>query len=126
MINNELFGWVWIVLGFLSGAILGIRFQNEDWLGGYNSFRRRLIRLGHISFVGLGILNILFIHTVERVHIVSNSIGTASYAFVVGAITMPLCCALTAWKGSFHLLFAIPVTTLVTGGVILVKEVLHL
>lgn len=126
MINNELFGWVWIVLGFLSGATLGIWFHKEDWLGGYNSFSRRLIRLGHISFVGLGILNILFVHTVERLHIASNGTNIASYAFILGAITMPLCCALTAWKHSLHLSFIVPVISLLSGGTLLVKEVLHL
>lgn len=128
MINNELFGWMWIVLGFLSGAVLGLWFHNEEWLGGYNSFRRRLLRLGHISFIGLGILNILFIYTVERLHIVSSSsvnsnIETASCAFFVGAVTMPVCCALAAWKKSFHLFFAVPVTSLLIGGILLIKEV---
>lgn len=124
--NNELFGWVWIVVGFLSGATLGMWFHKEDWLGGYGSFRRRLLRLGHIAFIGLGILNILFSHTVERLHIVSNSIGIASYLFVVGAVTMPLCCALAAWKKSFHLLFAIPVLSLLTGTALLIKGALNL
>ena len=57
---NEVFGWLWIMLGFLSGMVIGLLFHDEQWLGGYASCPRRLIRLGHISFVGLGILNILF------------------------------------------------------------------
>lgn len=38
---------------------LGLKFQRDGWLGGYASFAGRLIRLGHISFIGLGFLNIL-------------------------------------------------------------------
>ncbi len=30
-----------------------------EWLGDYSSLPRRLMRLGHIAFFGLGILNIL-------------------------------------------------------------------
>ena len=66
---NETFGWLWVALGLLSGTILGLRFQREDWLGGYASHRRRLVRLGHISLFGLGFLNILFAHTLGRIRL---------------------------------------------------------
>jgi hypothetical protein len=52
-------GWIGMVLGILSGAFIGLFFHQEHWLGGYNSFPRRLVRLGHISFFGLGILSVL-------------------------------------------------------------------
>ena len=35
---NEAFGWVWVLAGFLSGLVLGLFFQRDDWLGGYGSF----------------------------------------------------------------------------------------
>ena len=69
MVVNEAFGWLWIVLGFASGTLLGLKFQSESWLGGYGSHRRRLIRLGHISFLGLGFLNILFAHSVPQLRL---------------------------------------------------------
>ena len=62
---NLLIAWIWILLGFLSGAALGTRFHREDWLGGYGSFKRRLYRLGHISFLGLAAMNLLFYFTAQ-------------------------------------------------------------
>ena len=63
---NLLVAWVWILLGFLSGFGLGLNFHREDWLGGYGSYKRRLFRLGHISFFGLGALNLMFYLTALR------------------------------------------------------------
>jgi hypothetical protein len=45
---------LWILLGFLAGMCLGLFFLREDWPSGYGSLKRRMYRLTHISFVGLG------------------------------------------------------------------------
>jgi hypothetical protein len=95
--------------------ILGLFFQNERWLGGYASFRRRMYRLGHISFFGLGAVNLLFYLTV-REQTCSGWISLASLAFIVGAISMPICCVLLAHFPKLHLLFAIPVLSLLLAG----------
>ena len=60
MRTNLFAGWVAISLGFVAGAVPGLFFWLEDWLGGYGSWRRRLVRLAHISFFGLGFINVLF------------------------------------------------------------------
>ncbi len=62
-----LFAWLWILLGFVSGMILGMFFRGENWLGGYTSFKRRMYRLGHISFFGLGVVNLMFWLTMQKV-----------------------------------------------------------
>lgn len=116
MVVNEAFGWLWIVLGFASGTLLGLKFHRENWLGGYGSHRRRLIRLGHISFLGLGFLNILFAHSLERIHLEPPLLATASWSFIVGALTMPICCGMMAWRRETQPLFAIPVLSLLIGG----------
>ena len=121
---NEAFGWVWILAGFLSGLILGMFFQRDDWLGGYGSFRRRLIRLGHISFLGLGILNILFALSVEHLELAPATLTLASRALLVGGVTMPLCCGLMAWRRGLHALFGIPVASLVLGVSLIVRGML--
>ena len=36
---NLLLAWLWILLGFISGLVLGICFHRENWLGGYASFK---------------------------------------------------------------------------------------
>ncbi len=39
--------------------MIGLGFHREEFLGGYGSFRRRLLRLGHIALAALGSLNVL-------------------------------------------------------------------
>lgn len=63
---NLVLAWLWILLGFVSGMVLGLFFHRENWLGGYGSFRRRMYRLAHISFFGLGAVNLLFWLTLQR------------------------------------------------------------
>ena len=41
-------GWLGMLLGVVSGAVIGLFFHREDWMGGYQSCRRRLSRLRHI------------------------------------------------------------------------------
>jgi hypothetical protein len=52
--------------------ILGLYFHDENWLGGYASFRRRMYRLAHIPFFGPGAVNLLFYFTAAQL-----SAGTA-------------------------------------------------
>ena len=106
---NEPFGWIWIFLGVLSGMMLGTGFLREEFLGGYASPRRRLLRLGHISFIGLGALNILFAHSALPRETVT--VHAASIAFIVAAISMPLTCGLVAWRRVMFPLFAVPVAS---------------
>lgn len=118
MLINEVFGWFWITFGFLSGTLMGMKFQNEEWMGGYSSHPRRLLRLGHISFLGLGILNILFAHTLIRISLEPNLIQLASWSFIIGGVTMPICCSIMAREKKFQFLFAIPVISLNIGAVL--------
>src|SRR5947208_97719 len=57
---NWYFGWCLLLSAFVTGAILGLFFDQDAFLGGYSSFRRRLIRLGHIAQAALGMVNVLF------------------------------------------------------------------
>ena len=123
---NLILAWGWILLGFLSGMILGTNFHREDWLGGYGSFKRRLYRLGHISFFGLGTVNLLFYVTVQGLTQSQPLISLASWAFILGAVTMPICCLVTAHYAKCRTLFAIPVTSLIGGGILLLWEVIKL
>src|SRR5256886_15166965 len=88
---NLIVAWVAILLGFASGLALGLFFHRENWLGGYSSLKRRLYRLAHISFFGLGAMNLLFYFTAQRLPPDTIGITIASWAFIIGAISMPLC-----------------------------------
>jgi len=112
---NEAFGWIWFVLGMVSGAALGLGFARPGFLGGYGSWERRLLRLGHISFFGLGLINILFALALPRVALESPWPAVASWALIVGGVTMPLCCGLAAWRQPLRNLFPVPVVSLLAG-----------
>ena len=105
-------GWIAILAGLGVGAGLGMFFHREDWLGGYGSWRRRMLRLAHISLVGTGLLNLAFALSVSALHM-DPCPRAASLLFVVGAGTMPSVCALSAWRPAFRHLFFIPVLCLV-------------
>lgn len=110
-----LVGWAGMLAGGLSGAALGLFFHGEEWMGGYGSFRRRLARLGHISFFGLGFLNLLFAFTWGMAELGGAVAVAAAWALIIGAITMPTCCFLSAWRKGFRHLFAVPVTAVLAG-----------
>jgi hypothetical protein len=115
---NLILAWLWILLGFTSGMVLGMFFHGENWLGGYGSFKRRMYRLGHISFFGLGAVNLLFCLTVQNFSLSGPLVHFASLAFIVGAIAMPVCCVVMAHFPKAHLIFAVPVVSLIAGGVL--------
>ena len=108
-------GWTGMLGGVVSGAVLGLFFHNENWMGGYASFRRRLARLGHISFFGLGFLNLLLAFTNQLVSLPERAASVAAGALIVGAVAMPTCCFLSAWRPSFRHFFAVPVAGVFTG-----------
>ena len=51
----------------MTGAVLGLRFHRDDFLGGYGSFRRRIVRLGHIAMAALGMINVLLVPYLTRI-----------------------------------------------------------
>lgn len=103
--HNLVVGWSSFLAGAVSGMVIGLRFHRPEWLGGYDSFPRRMVRLGHIAFFGLGLINILFALSAET----SSRFGdAASLLLVIGAATMSLNCFLTAWRGAFRHAFFIP------------------
>ena len=112
---NLVSAWVGLLLGFASGALMGLKFHQPDWLGGYASFPRRMIRLGHISFFGLGMVNLMFYFVARSLPQFGPALVAASWLFIVGAVTMPLCCALLLRGPVWRNAFAVPVLSLLVG-----------
>jgi hypothetical protein len=115
---NLVLAWLWILLGFASGLGLGLFFHRENWLGGYSSLKRRLYRLAHISFFGLGAVNLCFYLTERAVPAAGPNLTLASWLFVLGAVSMPACCLVMAHFPRTRLLFSIPVLSLVAAGML--------
>ena len=113
---NFLAGWTLVLAGFVSGAGIGLFFHHEDFWGGYTSFRRRIVRLGHIALVALGMLNVLFSISVPGEMRFARA---ASLLMIVGGAAMPAVCFLTGWRKPFRHLFFIPVLSLVAAIVLI-------
>jgi hypothetical protein len=114
MMINLYAAWAGFILGCLAGAVTGLFFHDADWLGGYGSWPRRLIRLGHISFFGIGLLNLAFALTARTVGL-DSGLTAVSALFLLGAVTMPLVCYLSAWRVTFRHLFFIPAVSVTCG-----------
>lgn len=111
---NLIAGWVGFLAGGVAGAIPGLFFHKEKWLGGYDSWERRLIRLAHIAFFGIGLINILFTLSAQALNI-NDGVKASSILLIIGAITMPLVCYLAAWKPIARNLFFIPAGSVIVG-----------
>jgi hypothetical protein len=106
-------GWIAILAGLVTGIALGLFFHKEEWLGGYASWPRRMLRLGHISFFGTGLLNILLALSLSALKTEPHPIG--SLAMLASTVAMPAVCTASAfWKPARHLFF-IPVLCLLIG-----------
>jgi hypothetical protein len=123
---NLFAGWVSILLGFVAGAVPGLSFWREDWLGGYGSWRRRMVRLAHISFFGLGFINLAFAFTLLPAQSVAltGSLRWSATLLVAGNAAMPAVCYLAAWRQPFRHLFAVPVLCEVLGVALLLLRVM--
>jgi len=104
-----------ILAAFVSGAGIGLHFYRDDFLGGYSSFRRRILRLGHIALAALGMMNVLF--SIMPMSASQQQSAIAPWGFVIGGISMPAVCFLSAWRPSFRHLFFIPVISLITAAI---------
>jgi hypothetical protein len=107
---NWCYGWSSILAAFVTGAGIGLFFHRPDFLGGYSSLRRRMLRLGHIALAALGMINVLY----GLSPVPTGSDGAwASWCFVAGGVAMPAVCFLTAWREPFRHAFCVPVTLLI-------------
>lgn len=105
-------GWIAVLAGLIGGAAIGLFFHDEAWLGGYGTWRRRMVRLAHISLLGTGLLNLAFALSCAALRIEPYP-RSASLLFLAGMLSMPSVCALSAWRDGFRRLFFIPVLSLV-------------
>lgn len=112
---NEACGWLLVGLGIAAGIWMGIGFRQDGWLGGYDAWPRRLVRLGHIALIALGMLNILFAQSAARIALSLVWLDIAGWSLVAGAVLMPTCCAIAAFRRGAVGLFVLPVVCLGVG-----------
>lgn len=114
---NYVAGWYLVLAAFVAGAVLGLGYHREDFLGGYGSWRRRLLRLGHIALAALGLLNLAYGLTPTPPSVWPGAL------LLSGAVTMPAVCFLAAWRPSFRHAFFLPVMLLGIAVVLILHEV---
>ena len=123
MESNILAGWIGFLAGVIAGLVSGLFFHDETFLGGYTSWSRRLTRLGHVSFFGLGLINLSFALTARSLGI-TDGLESASWLLIAGMVTMPTVCYVSAFWKPFRQLFFIPVLSTGTGIAIVVWRLL--
>ncbi len=123
MIINIHAAWIGFFCGCVAGIVPGLFFHGKDWLGGYSSWRRRMIRLAHIAFFGIGLLNLSFAFT-SRTLGLESGLAAPSALLVVGAVTMPLVCYLCAWKPLFRHTFCVPALSVTLAILLFLRRVL--
>lgn len=100
--TNLAIGWASVALGALTGLVLGLwSFDGPvavpPWLGEYGDTARRLARLGHIAFFGLGILSLLLARDLPRLAAWARPVASRAMAF--GNVLLPLTLfAAAAWR----------------------------
>ena len=125
---NITFGWLWMNMGFITGLLMGLKAEQfglntlkegPTWLDGYSSIPRRLIRLGHVAFIMLPVLNLpygLFIDGAALPH-VWKLIG--SYSMIAGAVGVPLLCFGAAFHRPLKIFLGLPASAILVGNLII-------
>jgi len=117
---NIIFGWVWMCLGFIFGMTLGMWSEGEKWLGGYASVTRRYLRLGHVAFIALSIINILYGKELASVDLGDNMKNIGSYLMIFGAVGVPITCVSAAFIRKARYILPLPASAILIGTIILV------
>jgi len=92
---NRTIGWWSLAAGVATGLVLGLwSFDGPlpvpAWLGAYDDTARRLARLGHIAFIGLGMLNILLARELPQSALEDSGRRLASRAMNLGNLLLPV------------------------------------
>src|SRR5690349_19677915 len=108
-VANWFAGWGMILAAFVTGGAIGLFFHREQFWGGYASFRRRIVRRGHIGLAALGMIKLVSARSPRP------AAATGMWAvrlWIVGGLSMPVLCFLCGWRVAFRHLFVIPVGAL--------------
>ncbi len=111
--SNRRVGWCCAVMGALSGLVMGLwsfdgPVATPGWLGDYGATPRRLARLGHIAFFGLGMLNLLLARELGQTSLGGMGRRVASWAMNFGNVWLPVALFAAAWWAPLKYLFPGP------------------
>ena len=101
--SNRRIGLISLAVGAATGLVLGLwSFDGPvpvpAWLGDYDDTSRRLARLGHIAFFGLGFTNLLLAREHPRLSLSPRALWWSSRTMNFGNIFLPLTlCGAAVW-----------------------------
>ena len=82
--------------------------MRSQCLGGYSSLTRRFLRLAHIAFMALSVINVVYGLCIDSINLSTKIKTLGSYAMIIAAIFMPTICLLSAYNNFFQVFFFIP------------------
>ncbi|NOT31610.1 MAG: hypothetical protein HOP15_14280 [Planctomycetes bacterium] len=109
-------GWISLALGVGSGLVLGMwsfdgPLDVPRWIGAYGDTSRRLVRLGHIALIGLGILDILLGRELLCSLLSSRMKQVASRMMIFGNVFLPLTLFAAGFEPSLKYAMALPASS---------------
>jgi hypothetical protein len=107
-------------IGFVSGMTLGLWAEREHWLGGYASVTRRYLRLAHVAFIALSIINILYGQELASVALPNHIKNIGSALMIFGAAGVPLACISAAFFRKTRYFLPLPALAVLIGTIILI------
>lgn len=92
---NRFVGWTSLAVGIAVGLVIGLwsfdgPVATPAWVGEYTDTSRRLLRLGHIAFIGLGLLSILLADELRWSSLSARGRQMASRLMVAGNVLLPV------------------------------------
>jgi hypothetical protein len=130
VLTNIAVGWGSMAVGALIGLVLGLwsfggPVPVPELLGEYDSLPRRLMRLGHIAFFGLGILNILMAVHLGRLNPRDRLAKLALLAMNFGNVFLPLTLICAAFFEPLKYLMSLPATAVTFALIISAHTAIH-
>jgi acyl carrier protein len=102
-----------LMLGAASGLFLGLwafggPLPKPAWFADYGALSRRLFRLGHIAFFGLGMLNLILTRQLPALALSERSIRNALASMNFGNVLLPPTLLATGVHAPFAYLLPVP------------------
>ena len=93
--RNRRIGWTSLALCVGTGLVMGLwSFSGPlpvpDWIGDYDALARRFLRLGHIAFFGIGLLNLMLARELPRLALSGKARRWAAHFMNAANIWLPL------------------------------------
>ena len=110
---NRVVAWTCLALGAGTGLVMGLwsfdgPVRVPEWLGDYGDTSRRLARLGHIAFFGIGMLDLFTVAELRRIHLSRLLRRVALMAINFGNIFLPLSLLLAAGFHPMKYIMSVP------------------